>query len=253
MMLSDKERDALAKSVGANGYLTDCQQDFGGIVAFAFPLDKHLNKNIWMPYEDEETKKYADIEKYYIPAATFKTDILKAEETVSLNENPNIVVTGVDMKFPDVMFYFSREESAAMANVKLSTPSIEELGRKYGIDRKKINMLSLGAPVEAVEPSLTDEKKQLITIAQNEDNEIKTKLQDTKFRSILRLSGKTKAVEILRKMLQLKVVPAGTINMIAGCKSKEYSCGISKENDEYFISSPTPLDNADLVAVNEKH
>lgn len=231
--LCDKASDDLAIELGCQKYMPVIDADFGGIAAFEF--QQKVNKKIWECVDNTKGQKL------YTPKVNTRTQVLEAEKALALT-GENVKVGEREYSFAEVSLLFSREEAAQMAGVKLTTPSIEQLCKSYGVSQKDMSQIRIGIPVEQVLPNATAQQQTQLRIAHKEDSEIMTAMEGRKFRSVLFLSGNKEAIAILRKMMDLPIVPNGTINQIVGVANARYRCGVREEGDEYIVTIP---DNSD--------
>lgn len=153
------------------------------------------------------------------------------------------MVGETDLPFSAVSLHFSREESARIAGVKLTTPSLDQLAKTFGLNIADVNKIRMNFPVETVIPSATDEQKVRLRLSHQEDIEIMSALENKKFRSVVFLSGNKKAIEIFRKMWALPVVPQGTLNDLADVANERFRCGIEEVDDHYVIIAPDNSNN----------
>lgn len=242
----DKKADKLAMEVGACAYLADNQADYGGIAAFQFPETHIINKTLWDEVLIDDTK-----EKYYIPKAKITQKFIEAEKAEEYRNNPKAVISRIPIPFNQIMINFSREEAAIMAGVKLTTPPIEKIGKKHGISRKILNMIAAGIRIEEVCPDIPEDIARDLRLSVTEDNEILSAMKDKRFVHLSLLEGPQYAINIYRKMQDLPAIPNGTVNSLLGVKSSQYRCGILDCGTYIQITSPEPLNGADMLPSDE--
>lgn len=229
----DKAADNLAIELGCKTYVPSVEADFGGISAFEFA--GKVDKKIWELVDSTKDGKL------YIPKVNTRNDYIEMEKAIYL-KGDNVLVGETDLPFSAVSLHFSREESAKIAGVKLTTPSLEQLAKTYGLKNSDVNKIRVNIPVETAIPTATDEQKESLRLSHKEDMEIMSALENKKFRAVVFISGNKKAIEIFRKMMALPVVPQGTLNDIAGVANERFRCGIREEGDYIVIVAP---DNSD--------
>ena len=201
--------------------------------------------NLWANFQ------IADNPKCYVPNVRIKEELLESEKALQYEGVANKTVSKQEMSFEQVQFRFSREEAAQMAGVKLTTASLERLGKRHKIDRRKLNMLSMGVPVEAILPELSDDIKTDIRLSLMEDKQIQDAMKNRKFRLVHTYEGKKKAIEIYQEWMNLPVVPFGTVNAALGAKSDTHRCGLLDHDGWIYITSAVEIDNPDLLLVSQ--
>lgn len=245
LLLSQMEQaeiaaDRLASKYGAKNYFVDAAQDAGGMVAVEFPKTRIVNKKIWAPTQ------IADNTSCYVPNVIIREELI---ESAKANEykGSNVVVSQQEMNFEQVQFRFSREQAAAMAKVKLTTPSLERLGKKYGIDRRRLNMLSLGVPIDNVLPELPAQDKIMFRLSLTEDKQIQNAMAGRKFKLVHSYEGDKEAIRIYREWMELPVVPSGTVNAILGVECDTHRCGLLDCGKYLYVTSAVKIDNPELT------
>lgn len=226
----DKASDKLAISLKCKSYVPlapSPEADFGGIAGFYF--EQKVDKKIWEPVDEKQ--------KIYIPRVNVKTKIMEEEKALAMTGD-NIKVGETSLPFSSVSVHFSREESAKMAKVKLTTPSVEQVCKSLGARQSDINKIRIGIPVEMVVKDATEEDLEKIRLAQKEDMEIMSAMENKKFRSVFIYSGKKEAIEIMKKMMNLPVVPNGAINRIMDIANEKVRPGIREEEDHFVVIIP---------------
>lgn len=244
--ICDKKADDLAMEVGAYAYLADNQADFGGISAFQFPENHIINKTLWDEVPMDDTT-----EKYYIPKVKVTQKFIEAEKAEKYRNNPKAIISEIPVPFNQIMINFSREEAAIMAGIKLTTPPIERIGKKYGIHKKTLNMIATGIRVEEVFPEIPQDIARELRLSVMEDNEILYAMKDKLFLHISLLEGAQSAIKIYNKMQSLPAIPNGTINSLLGVKNNQYRCGILDYGTYIQITSPEYLDGTDILPSDE--
>lgn len=127
-----------------------------------------------------------------------------------------------------------------MAGITLTTASLERLGTRYGLERKVINMLSMGAPAHIVLQGFDAEVINAITQSQQEDKAITDAFNGIKFRTVMTVKGTDRAREVFMRMLHLPVIPHGTLNGLLGIEDNQYRAGIMMVDDTIYITSQQP-------------
>ena len=242
---ADRIADLVADKYGAKEFYTDSTNDAGGIVALEFPTNVIPDPNLWMQMQ------IADNPNCYVPNVRIKEELLESEKALQYEGVANKTVSKQEMSFEQVQFRFSREEAAQMAGVKLTTASLERLGKRHKIDRRKLNMLSMGVPVEAILPELSDDIKTDIRLSLMEDKQIQDAMKNRKFRLVHTYEGKKKAIEIYQEWMNLPVVPFGTVNAALGAKSDTHRCGLLDHDGWIYITSAVEIDNPELLLVSQ--
>lgn len=230
----DKAADNLAIELGCKRYIPSVEADFGGISAFEF--NARVDRKVWELIDATKDGKL------YIPRVNTRNEILEKEKAIHL-KGDNVMVGETDLPFSAVSLHFSREESARIAGVKLTTPSLDQLAKTFGLNIADVNKIRMNIPVETAIPSATDEQKVSLRLSHQEDTEIMSALENKKFRSVVFLSGNKKAIEIFRKMWALPVVPQGTLNDLADVANERFRCGIREEGDYIVIVAPDKSEN----------
>lgn len=241
---AESKADDLADTYGAKEYYMDAVQDAGGIVAVEFPDHVIPDPKLWANFQ------IADNPKCYVPNVRIREELMEAEKALQMEGGSNVVVSKQDMPFEQVQFKFSREEAAKMAGVTLTTAPLERLGKRHKIDRRKLNMLSMGAPVEIVLPELPEEIKTDIRLSQMEDNQIQNAMEGRKFRLVHTYEGNKKAVEIYQQWMNLPVVPSGTVNALLGVECDTHRCGLLDEDGYIYVTSAVEINNPALSVVS---
>lgn len=241
---AESKADDLADTYGAKEYYMDAVQDAGGIVAVEFPDHVIPDPKLWANFQ------IADNPKCYVPNVRIREELMEAEKALQMEGGSNVVVSKQDMPFEQVQFKFSREEAAKMAGVTLTTVPLERLGKRHKIDRRKLNMLSMGVPVEIVLPELPEEIKTDIRLSQMEDNQIQNAMEGRKFRLVHTYEGNKKAVEIYQQWMNLPVVPSGTVNALLGVECDTHRCGLLDEDGYIYVTSAVEINNPALSAVS---
>lgn len=240
---AESKADDLANTHGAKEYYMDAVQDAGGIVAVEFPDNVIPDPKLWANFQ------IADNPKCYVPNVRIREELMEAEKALQMEGGSNVVVSKQDMPFEQVQFKFSREEAAKMAGITLTTASLERLGKRHKIDRRKLNMLSMGVPVEIVLPELPEEIKTDIRLSQMEDNQIQNAMEGRKFRLVHTYEGNKKAVEIYQQWMNLPVVPSGTVNALLGVECDTHRCGLLDEDGYIYVTSAVEINNPALSVV----
>lgn len=240
--------DELAVSVGTESYLAGTDVDFGGISAFEFPKNRLIPTSVWEQVYIEDIKG-----NFYIPRVEIRQEFLTKEKAEKFQNKPDVIVNKTAIPFTSIMPQFSRKEAAEMAGVTLTTPSVEILAKRYGIDRQTVNMLTMGIPVDLILGSSEEEAQQAFRLTLQEDRQITDALKKNDYYQVSHLKGKKAAIEIYRKMLALPCIPAGTVNAQLGVKNTQYRCGLLDSDSYIYITSPDIISKADiLVAYKEE-
>lgn len=239
--------DELAVSVGTNSYLAGTDVDFGGISAFEFPENRLIPTSTWEQIPIEDIKG-----NYYIPRVEIRQEFLTKDKTEKFQNKPNVIVNKTAIPFTSIMPQFSRKEAAEMAGVTLTTPSMEILAKRYGIDRQTVNMLTMGIPVDLILGSSEEEAQQAFRLTLQEDRQITDALKKNDYYQVSHLKGKKAAIEIYQKMLALPCIPAGTVNTQLGVKNTQYRCGLLDSDSYIYITSPDTISKADILAADKE-
>lgn len=240
--------DELAVSVGTDSYLAGTDVDFGGISAFEFPKNRLIPTSVWEQVSIEDIKG-----NFYIPRVEIRQEFLTKEKAEKFQNKPDVIVNKTAIPFTNIMPQFSRKEAAEMAGVTLTTPSVEILAKRYGIDRQTVNMLTMGIPVDLILGSREKEAQQAFLLTLQEDRQITDALKKNDYYQVSHLKGKKAAIEIYQKMLALPCIPAGTVNTQLGVKNTQYRCGLLDSDPYIYITSPDTISKADiLVAYKEE-
>lgn len=240
---AEAEADATADLYGAKEYYMDTVQDAGGIVAVEFPDNVIPDPRLWANFQ------IADNPKCYVPNVRIREELMEAEKALQKVGVANKTVSKQDMPFEQVQFKFSREEAAKMAGVTLTTVPLERLGKRHKIDRRKLNMLSMGVPVETILPELPDDIKTDIRLSLMEDKQIQDAMKGRKFRLVHTYEGHKKAVEIYQRWMNLPVVPFGTVNALLGVECDTHRCGLLDEGGYIYVTSAVEINNPALSVV----
>ena len=232
---ADKAADSLAASLGATEYIPATEADYGGIAGFIFPEKKLVSNANWtaVPLSDDDPKDVA-----HTPNVTTTTIALPSAEAEAYEGDG--IVGSTEYGFNQVSHLFSREEAAAMAGITLTTAPLDRLGKRYGLERKVINMLSMGAPAHIVLQGFDAEVINAITQSQQEDKAITDAFNDIKFRTVMTVKGTDRAREVFMRMLHLPVIPHGTLNGLLGIEDNQYRAGIMMVDDTIYITSHQP-------------
>lgn len=233
----------LAKKMGATDYFTDPNMDAGGLVGLQFKGKNMASDDNWsLVWLDDE-------DDCYMPNVRIRTELIPAERAGEY-KGSNVMVSQQTMPFEQVQFKFSREEAADMAGIHLTTPSLERLGKRHKINRRKLNMLSLGVPVEKVLPDASEEQKREICKTQIEDKLIQDAMRGKQFRLVYTYEGKPKALEIFKEWNALPVIPEGTVNALLGVKCNTHRCGLLDCGDYIIVSSAVEIQNEEFTPSN---
>ena len=242
---ADTAADELAREVGATEYYPATEADYGGIAGFVFPKNKLINKANWVGVQVGDSPD----DMAYTPNVTTHTIAVTTDEAAQYEDKAIVGKTEYD--FAQVSYLFSREEAAAMAGVTLTTPPLDRLGQRYGIERKVVNMLSMGAPAHIVLQGFDSEVINACTHSQQEDKAITDAFADTKFRTVMTVKGSDRANQVFLRMLALPVVPQGTLNSLIGIEDSQFRAGIMNVDDTIYIISPQPSADLSLTAIDE--
>lgn len=242
---ADTAADELAREVGATEYYPATEADYGGIAGFVFPKNKLVNKTNWVGVQVGDSPD----DMAYTPNVTTTTIAVPTAEAAQYEDKAIVGKTEYD--FHQVSYLFSREEAAAMAGVTLTTPPLDRLGQRYGLERKVVNMLSMGAPAHIVLQGFDSEVINACTHSQQEDKAITDAFADTKFRTVMTVKGSDRANQVFLRMLSLPVVPQGTLNSLIGIEDSQFRAGIMRVDDTIYIISPQPSADLSLTAIDE--
>lgn len=242
---ADTAADELAREVGATEYYPATEADYGGIAGFVFPKNKLINKTNWTGVQVGDTPD----DMAYTPNVTTTTIAVPTAEAAQYEDKAIVGKTEYD--FAQVSYLFSREEAAAMAGITLTTPPLDRLGQRYGLERKVVNMLSMGAPAHIVLQGFDSEVINACTHSQQEDKAITDAMDSTKFRTVMTLKGSDRANQVFLRMLALPVVPQGTLNSLIGIEDSQFRAGIMRVDDTIYIISPQPSADLSLTAIDE--
>ena len=242
---ADTAADELAREVGATEYYPATEADYGGIAGFVFPKNKLINKTNWVGVQVGDSPD----DMAYTPNVTTHTIAVPTDEAAQYEDKAIVGKTEYD--FAQVSYLFSREEAAAMAGITLTTPPLDRLGQRYGLERKVVNMLSMGAPAHIVLQGFDSEVINACTHSQQEDKAITDAMASTKFRTVMTDKGSDRAVQVFLRMLSLPVVPQGTLNSLIGIEDSQFRAGIMNVDDTIYIISPQPSADLSLTAIDE--
>ncbi len=242
---ADTAADELAREVGATEYYPATEADYGGIAGFVFPKNKLINKTNWVGVQVGDSPD----DMAYTPNVTTHTIAVSADEAAQYEDKAIVGKTEYD--FAQVSYLFSREEAAAMAGITLTTPPLDRLGQRYGLERKVVNMLSMGAPAHIVLQGFDSEVINACTNSQQEDKAITDAMANTKFRTVMTVKGSDRAIQVFLRMLSLPVVPQGTLNSLIGIEDSQFRAGIMNVDDTIYIISPQPSADLSLTAIDE--
>lgn len=242
---ADTAADELAREVGATEYYPATEADYGGIAGFVFPENKLINKANWTGVQVGDTPD----DMAYTPNVTTHTIAVSTDEAAQYEDKAIVGKTEYD--FAQVSYLFSREEAAAMAGITLTTPPLDRLGQRYGLERKVVNMLSMGAPAHIVLQGFDSEVINACTHSQQEDKAITDAMASTKFRTVMTVKGSDRANQVFLRMLALPVVPQGTLNSLIGIEDSQFRAGIMRVDDTIYIISPQPSADLSLTAIDE--
>ena len=239
MEKAEDAAETFAAKYGASEYYTDPSHDAGGLIALEFPPTKFVNKKTWENIPMDNTKHC------YGPRVTVSEKLVETKEVGSLTENQQ--VSESEFPFSAVQFRFSREEAAAMAGVKLTTPSLERIGKRNRISRRVLNMISMGAPVENVMPEASEELKTAIRLSQTEDRQIQEAMKNRTFKLVHTLSGTPEAIAIYKEQCALPVVPGGAVNKLLGAVCETHRCGLLDAGEFIYVISAVAIENSALT------
>lgn len=242
---ADTAADELAREVGATEYYPATEADYGGIAGFVFPKNKLINKTNWVGVQVGDSPD----DMAYTPNVTTHTIAVSTDEAAQYEDKAIVGKTEYD--FAQVSYLFSREEAAAMAGITLTTPPLDRLGQRYGLERKVVNMLSMGAPAHIVLQGFDSEVINACTHSQQEDIAITDAMASTKFRTVMTVKGSDRAVQVFLRMLSLPVVPQGTLNSMIGIEDSQFRAGIMNVDDTIYIISPQPSADLSLTGIDE--
>lgn len=246
MMEAAEAAEELAVKSGAVAYLMNDSVDAGGVLALQFPKNRILLDHLW-----EKTDH--DGETYYSPKVGIKTDImLKSDALEYVKKNPYAKVGEEELTFEAVRGSFSREEAAALAEVELTTPSLEGLGRIHRIAKKDLRMISLGAQIDAVLPDASEEIRDAVRLTMKEDRQISETLEDKPFALVRILSGHAKAIQVYEEWEALPCVPEGAVNCFLKCKSQTHRCGLMEHGSYIYVTSMVEIDNPELETSSQE-
>ena len=232
--------DSLADTYGAKEYYMDPEQDAGGIVALEFPENHLPSSQKWNQIQ------IGDNPKCYVPNVRIREELMESAKANAI-EGSNYHVSQLELPFEKVQFRFSREEAAQMAGVILTTPSLERIGKRNQIERRLLNMLSMGVPVEQVLPNATEELQTEIRLSLTEDKQIQDAMSGRMFKLVHSYEGPEEAIEIYKQWLDLPVVPFGTVNHLLGVKCDTHRCGILEEGEWMGVTSKVEIMNDALT------
>lgn len=232
--------DSLADTYGAKEYYMDPEQDAGGIVALEFPKNHLPSSQKWNQIQ------IGDNPKCYVPNVRIREELMESTKVDAIRGS-NYHVSQLEMPFEKVQFRFSREEAAQMAGVILTTPSLERIGKRNHIERRLLNMLSMGLPVEQVLPNATEELQTEIRLSVTEDKQIQDAMSGRMFRLVHTYEGPEEAIEIYKQWLDLPVVPFGTVNHLLGVKCDTHRCGITTNEEWVGVTSKVEIMNGELI------
>lgn len=244
MIEVESKADDLADTYGAKEYFMDSNQDAGGMVAVVFPDNAEPNPKVW------SNLQLGDNPNCYTPNVRIREELMESEKALLMEGGSNTVVSKQEMTFEQVQFRFSREEAAKMAGVKLTTIPLERIGKRHQIDRRKLNMLSMGVPVETILPDLSEEIKTDIRLSLTEDKQIQDAMKGRMFRLVHQYEGNKKAVAIYEEWMRLPVVPYGTVNALLGVKCDTHRCGLTEKDDWVYITSAVEIENEEFTSVS---
>jgi len=243
---ADTAADELAREVGATEYYPATEADYGGIAGFVFPKNKLINKTNWVGVQVGDSPD----DMAYTPNVTTHTIAVSTDEAAQYEDKAIVGKTEYD--FAQVSYLFSREEAAAMAGITLTTPPLDRLGQRYGLERKVVNMLSMGAPAHIVLQGFDSEVINACTHSQQEDKAITDAMASTKFRTVMTVKGSGHSqCWVFLRMLALPVVPQGTLNSLIGIEDSQFRAGIMRVDDTIYIISPQPSADLSLTAIDE--
>ena len=242
---ADTAADELAREVGATEYYPATEADYGGIAGFVFPKNKLINKTNWVGVQVGDSPD----DMAYTPNVTTHTIAVSTDEAAQYEDKA--IVGKTEYYFAQVSYLFSREEAAAMAGITLTTPPLDRLGQRYGLERKVVNMLSMGAPAHIVLQGFDSEVINACTHSQQEDKAITDAMASTKFRTVMTVKGSERATQVFLRMLALPVVPQGTLNSLVGIEDSQFRAGIMRVDDTIYIISPQPSADLSLTAIDE--
>ena len=242
---ADTAADELAREVGATEYYPATEADYGGIAGFVFPKNKLINKANWVGVQVGDSPD----DMAYTPNVTTHTIAVTTDEASQYEDKA--IVSKTEYDFAQVSYLFSREEAAAMAGITLTTPPLDRLGQRYGLERKVVNMLSMGAPAHIVLQGFDSEVINACTHSQQEDKAITDAMASTKFRTVMTVKGSERANQVFLRMLALPVVPQGTLNSLIGIEDSKFRAGIMRVDDTIYIISPQPSADLSLKAIDE--
>lgn len=240
---ADRAADALASEMGATEYFPATEADYGGIAGFVFPKNKLIVKDNWTGVQVGDSPD----DMAYTPNVTTHTIAVPTDEAARYEGKA--VVSRAEYDFNQVSHLFSREEAAAMAGVTLTTPPLDRLGQRYGIERKVVNMISMGAPAHILLKGFDSEVVNAFTHSQQEDKAIVDVMANVKFRTVMTIKGSDRARDVFLRMLALPVVPHGTLNGLLGIDDNQFRAGIMLVDDTIYITSHKPCPT--LTAITE--
>lgn len=244
---AEEAADKLAGTYGAQEYFYDPNHDSGGMVAVLFPKTMIVNKDLW------EKTQLGDNPDCWVPKVKIREELMETVKAETLQDSKDVVVSKEEMPFEYVRFRFSREEAAKMAGVKLTTPSLERIGKRNNISRRILNMLSMGADIDFIlENHYSEDIKTEIRLSLIEDNQIADAMRGRTFKLVHFYEGNKNAIRIYQDWMNLPVVPTGTVNALLGVKCDTHRCGISEHGEWVYITSAMKIENDALTEVSQK-
>lgn len=247
MEASEQAADWLAEKYGAEEYFYDPNHDAGGMVAVIFPKNRIVNKNLW------EKTQLGDNPDCWMPKVKIREELMETAKADAMQGSKDVVVSKEEMPFEFVQYRFSREEAAELAGVKLTTPSLERLGKRHKISRRMLNMLSMGADVEFVlADHYSEDVRTEVRLSLTEDKQIVDAMRGRTFKLVHTYEGKKKAIEIYQEWMNLPVVPFGTVNALLGVECDTHRCGLLDEGGYIYVTSAVEINNPALSVVTSE-
>lgn len=244
----DSEAETFCSSIGVEVYLPAVEADFGGVGGLCMDA-KTVNQRLFVPVCRMEG------ETFYMPRVQIKTVPMEAAKADALSGHHHILVSDEEMPFARVSMMFSRQQTAALAGMKLQYPSVADVLRRHRVritDGAVIRRLVEGEPVHMVLPGCSETVALEVNASQEEDRRLMEAMSGRTFKMVSYLKGNRRAVELYRKMNSLKIVPQGTLAAMLGARDLNRRPGFFCCGDMFWVKSSLDLEHEWLEEVSSE-
>lgn len=242
----EKAADDFAAAQGACSYLSPEEAEWGGIVAFEFPLNHLVPSHLW------DCVDPTDDHPLYVPRIEIKQEPIETSKAQLLAKSASHIVSTTPISFAQIRNQYNRGEAAQMAGITLTTPDPRTLLEQAGLDRKQISMILYGAPIERVASDLPADVVFQLGACLAEDAAISEIMAERSYLMVATISGPRKAKKLFKQMQALPIIPNGSINTVLQIEGNNRPGIILHQASGYFYikSSHLPM-QPDVVPTTE--